>query len=337
MRALAYAMVLAASAPAPIDEDPIEAAHAKRDPAHVMTAVRVESEIEDLNKHTVTVFGARREYRCPGGELAQETRCDPCTYPRDAWAEHPANEWVVEQVYGTEAEHQAATKAMEHFGRYFELELRPGVESAGKQHVFAAYSGHTRAAPPPSPVAKLKVLVGGAERDTALIPFGSKDVEIDVQALRRNPSGALEPMPEARIDFSTPCALLRPTGEGKVLASLEAGTNSCVVTATGNPGSVSAFVTVARELKVEILFEGQAADEVRLQHARALDLTFSAVALDKKVAIEPQWKGEHGTFELFEGGQKVRFTLDTGHDEGSVRLLDSRSGASDTLSVKRQP
>ena len=337
MRTLFCAVLFLASIGAASDEDPVEAAHAKRDPAHVMTAVRIESEIEDLNKHTVTVFGARREYRCPGGEVAQETRCDPCTYARDAWAEHPANEWIVEEVYATEAEHQAATKAIEHFGRYFELEPRAGVESAGKQHVFAAYTGHTKAPPPPATVAKLKIRVGGVEREQALIAFGSKDVELEVQALRRNPSGALEPMPEARIDFSSACTQLRHTGEGRALVALAPGANTCIVTATGNPGGVPASVSVGRELKMEILFEGQAADEVRLQHAHALDLTYSAVALDKPVSIQPQWKGENGSFELSEGGKKARFTLEAGHDEGSVMLLDAASGATDTLVVRRQP
>lgn len=90
---------------------------------------------------------------------------------------------------------------------------------------------------------------------------------------------------------------------------------------------------VSRELKVEILFEGQAADEVRLEGSRQVDLTFSAKALDKDVAIKPQWKGQHGTFQIQDGGKKVRFSLDPGEHAGSVLLVDETSGASDEVSV----
>lgn len=326
-------LLLAANPP---QVDPLEAAHARRDPAHVMPVFKVESAIEDVNRHTVTVFGTRREYRCPGGELASETRCDPCTYASDDWADRPEDEWIYEITWGTPAEHEAATKEAAHFARYFELEPRPGQEKGGKQHVMYAFDGKTRAPPPPPQVSKLRLLVGGVERDAAAIPFGQKDVALEVQPLFRNPSGALQPLDDAQVSFAAPCAVLEPTSPTRALVGLQPGVNSCDLTITANPGGAQAHLALRRELELQILFEGQAADEVHLQESRDVDLTYSARALDKDVAIKPQWKGEHGAFQIFDGGRRVRFTLDRGAREGTVVLLDGDSGATDQLAVRMQ-
>jgi len=328
-----FALLLLALSAQP---DPIEAAHAHRDPAHVLTVFQAESEIEDVNKHTVTVFGTRREYRCPGGELSSETRCDPCVYGTDAWAAHPEGEWIYEVSYGNEEEHETATRAAEHFARYFELAPRPGQERGGRQHVMFAFSGKSRAPPPPLAIAKLRLLVNGVERDSATIPYGQKDVQLQVEALARNPSGALQLLPDADVVFSAACAVLRPTAPGRALAGLQPGANGCTIDVLAKPGNVAAHLQLARELKLEILFEGQAADEVQLRGSREVDLSFAARALDKDVAVTPRWSGEHGTFQVFDGGKRVRFTLDPGARAGSVRLLDAQSGASDELSVAQQ-
>jgi hypothetical protein len=317
------------------EENPLSTAHAHHEKTHVLVVTRVESAIEDLNKNTISVFGIRRELHCPDGAVIVESKCDPCVHPANEWVEHPEGEWIYEVSYANEEEHRAALAAAQHFGNYFELDPLPGVDKEGQTHLLFSLRGVKPPAPTPV-AAKLRLTVGGAERAEALIPAGEHEIEIVAQTLKKNSSGALEPMPEAAVEFASPCARLLSASTGHVRVSLPPGTPRCSLTAIAHPGEIQAELSIGRQVQIEILFEGQAADEVVLEHSNWVDLTYSARALDKPIAIKPQWKGEHGSFEVHEQGRKVRFTLDDKFSEGSVLLLDDDSGASDILKVRRQ-
>jgi len=315
----------------------LEAAHASGDPAHVLSVFRTDSAIEDLNSGKVTVFGTRRAYRCPGGAPVSETACDPCTFAADTWVTHPLGVWIDELTFSNDAEHEAAARALAHFSRYFTLTPVPGGESGdGVRHLFFVFGG-PRAPPPPPRVAKLQLSVGDTVCDAAKLPYGQRSMVITAVALSKNASGALAPMRAADIAFSGACATLRPTAPGKVLAGLAPGFNQCDLTVTGEPGGARARFRLERALDLQILFQDQAADEIRVQRSGEVDLTYRATADAREVEIHPQWKGEHGTFEIQEAGKRVRFTLDRGARSGSVELVDGRSGARDVISVVRTP
>jgi hypothetical protein len=247
-----------------------------------------------------------------------------------AFGQTPEGEWALDLSWKTEPEHLAANQALEHFGAYFELLPRPATESGGVHHLVYAFTGKKKVVT----LADLKVQGSGAEKGEARIAPGATSVLVEAVAYRAGKSG-LEPFSGAKVKFTSACAKLEEPSPGKVNVSLAVGTQSCQVDVVASQGELTRHFTVRREIDLQITYEGQAADEVEVHATRTVDLSYTAVALGKPYEVVPQWKGQHGTFAIKDGGKKVVFTLDAGAGVGEVQLVDPASGASDVLVVRR--
>ncbi len=318
--------------------EPIERAHAERRRDHVLEVVRVESAIESLNDGTVQVFGTRRAYRCPTGELVSESACNPCVRRASEWGSRPHGVWLYEAVWRAHDEKSrgAAIERVEHFRKYFELEHRGGAEAGARVFGFDEFSGRTRAPAEPAKAERVRFFVGGAEATAAVVPAAARYVELEARAQTRGASGSLVEYPEARIALSSACGELKESGQGKALFSLRPMVARCEVTATATPGGATAAIGVRRAVEVEITYEGQAADKMLLEGAESVVLGYRASAGGGQVEIKPEWKARGGTLEILDGGRSVRFRLEKGGAGGEVQLLDLGSGAGDRLAIERK-
>jgi hypothetical protein len=336
MTALVLALLLAGAA----SDDPLAKAHQRKDKGHVMIVTRTESTIENLSDSSVQVFGLRREYLCPSGELKAEAKCDPCVHPMSAWAERPRGIWVHEQVHADEDEddRKRALSTTAHFQKYFELTLKDGGLKGGQSVTFFEYAGKLRAPPLPAAAARVRILVNGEPAVGATVPLGQKGIEIEARAERLGESGALESFPEADITFASSCAVVGASVRGKAGLALKPGVNRCEVTATAAPGAATATIVVSRAVSVEITYEGQPADEIVLVGAdsNTVIVAYTCAVEGKDFDCSPDWKAEGGTLELLEEAARASFRLPKGASRGSVTLTDRHSGASDRISVRRK-
>ncbi|MGI5861774.1 MAG: hypothetical protein ACOX6T_06905 [Myxococcales bacterium] len=315
-----------------------EQAHAARRRDHVLEVVKVESAIESLNDGTVQVFGLRRAYRCPTGELVSESACNPCVRRASEWGSRPHGVWIYEAVWraGDERSRAAAIERLEHFRKYFELEHRGGAEAGSRVFGFHELTGRTRAPAEAAKAERVRFFVGGAEATAAVVPAAARFIELEARAQTRGANGSLVEYPEARIELTSACGELKEAGPGKALFTLKPMVARCEVKATATPGGATAVIGVRRAVEVEITYEGQAADKMLLEGAESVVLGYRASAGGEEMEIQPEWKARGGALEILDGGRSVRFRLEKGGSGGEVQLLDLANGAGDTLVLERK-
>lgn len=336
---MTFAGLLVAAAPARV-ADPLQQAHDRGDSAHLLSVMKIDSSIETMNKGTVDVFGLRREFRCPSGELVSETRCDPCTYSSKNWGEPPAGQWVYDMAWESENErsHAVALARLDHFRLFFELAQRAGSEKGGQRHAFFAYAGRLERLPEPARALRVRMLVSGAEVSAATIPAGVRQVEVEARAQKKGPSGALEDFPDAAISFASDCGTARPAGAGRVAFSLAPGVARCELRASAQPGDATAAIGVRREVSVEITFEDHPADQIVVRGQDFVDLSVRSDASGKPVSISPEWTVTGARLERLDpSGTRVKVRLDEGSAEAEVKVLDALSGAAARLVIRRKP
>ncbi len=344
--ALLAAALLLSAAPAkpppalPSAAEALAAAHKAGERTHTISAMSVESAIESLNSDTVTVFGTRRELRCPGGGQVTESACQPCKYKSAEWAERPAGQWIVDVSWPAddEAAHAAAMARLDHWRRYFDLEPRGGVEKAGKRYALFELKGPKALVQEEPEITTVRFAVGGRESMLALIPAGQKDVEVEARTLGKVGSGALAEVEGGEVQFEAVggCADVVAAGPRKARVALRPKLERCEVKASLPKGAASATLVVRRELQLFVTVEGQRADSLVLEGANVIDLAFEVEPKTQAEKILPEWTAEGGKLEVLENGRNVRLRLEKGAAKARVELLDKASGAVATAEVRRK-
>ncbi|HEY3448978.1 MAG TPA: hypothetical protein VGK67_21635 [Myxococcales bacterium] len=330
----------AAPPPAPSPADAIAAAHKAGERTHTLSAMSVESAIESLNSETITVFGTRRELRCPGGGQVTESACRPCKYKSVEWAERPEGQWMVDVSWpvADEAARAAAMAKLDHWRKYFDLEPRGGVEKGGKRFVLFELKGPKALVQEEPEITTVRIAVAGRESTLALVPAGQKDVELEAKTLGKAGSGALEPVEGGELQFEAVggCADVIASGPRKAKVALRPKLEKCEVKASLVKGAASATIVVRRELALFVTVEGQRADSLVLEGANVIDLAFEVEPKAQTGKIAPEWSVEGGKLEVLEGGKNVRLRLEKGAAKARVELVDRESGAAAAAEVRRK-
>jgi hypothetical protein len=300
----------------------------------------VESAIESLNSDTVTVFGTRRELRCPGGGQVTESACQPCKYKSAEWAERPAGQWIVDVSWPAddEAAHAAAMARLDHWRRYFDLEPRGGVEKAGKRYAPCSSSTGPKALVQEEPeITTVRFAVGGRESMQALIPAGQKDVEVEARTLGKVGSGALAEVEGgecssrrwAAARTSSPPARARPGRAASQAREVRGEGPSPQGRRQRHPRRAPRAAAVRDR-------RGPARRQPGARGSQRHRPGLRGRAQTQAEKILPEWTAEGGNLEVLENGRNVRLRLEKGAAKARVELLDKASGAVATAEVRRK-
>jgi hypothetical protein len=316
--------------------DPLAAAHDRKDSSHVMHLLFVSSTIELVNKDELNVYGRRREIACPSGAVITDSSCDPCTEKLSVAPTRPTSTWLYEISWSNTTERAQALAEYEHFARYFNLTLAGGSDRNGHTYQDYRFDGPKKAAAAPSLAAAVEVSVGGKAATEAVIPAGSLEIELEARAFKKADDGSLQPMPEAKIDWNTPCGAVRTSPNPHIaFFSLKPGTERCVVKAFASPGQALGAISVTRDVTVGIVFEGAEPDEVVLQGETTAEFSYRATASGQPTPIDAEWKAIGGRIEMIDGPKKIRFRIDPDTPQAEVTLTDKASGAGDRVVIRR--
>lgn len=343
----AIAILLAALSAAPATRpgplspaEALAAAHKAGERTHTLSAMSVESAIESMNSETITVFGTRRELRCPGGGQVTESACKPCKYKTVEWAERPEGQWIVDVSWpvADEAAHAAAMARLDHWRKYFELEPRGGVEKGGKRFALFELKGPKALVQEEPEITVVRTAVGGKEAMLALVPAGQKDVEVEAKTLGKAGSGALEEVESGEVQFEAVggCADVVASGARKARVALKPRLEKCDVKASLVKGAASAILVVRRELQLYVTVEGQRADSLVLEGSNVIDLAFEVEPKAQASGVAPEWSVEGGKLEVLERGKSARLRLEKGADRARVEVFDRVSGAVGAAEVRRK-